>query len=263
MCAVFQNPITLNGTVYIVSDFHLGSPNEKQSRQRELRILRWLDEIEKDATHLILLGDIFDFWFEYHDVVPKGYYKLLSKFSQLRDLNIEIFYFTGNHDMWVRDYFVKEMKFSLFREQHAFVINGKKCLIGHGDGLGPKDVGYKFIKALFAFRPNIKLFGALHPRLAFGLARFFSQKSRAMTSKEEETYMGDNKEQLVNYIRSILSEEQIDYFIYAHRHLPLEIKMNDKAIYFNSGDWLVHDSYLRFGQDEPPQLLFFKASNHE
>lgn len=263
MCAVFQNPITLKGTVYIVSDFHLGSPNETESNQRELRILRWLDEIGKDATHLILLGDIFDFWFEYKDVVPKGYYKLLSKLSLLRDKNIEILYFTGNHDMWIKDYFVKEMDFSIFRAQHAFVINGKNCLIGHGDGLGPQDIGYKFVKSLFAFRPNIKFFGALHPRHAFAIARFFSRKSRAMTSKEEESYMGDNMEQLVNYARSILAGEQIDYFIYAHRHLPLEIKLGDHAVYFNSGDWLVHDSYLRFAQDEPPQLLFFKASNHE
>jgi UDP-2,3-diacylglucosamine hydrolase len=262
MCAVFQNPVILQGTVYVVSDFHLGSPNETESRQRELKILQWLDEIGKDATHLVLLGDIFDFWFEYKDVVPKGYYKLLSKLSRLRDKNIEILYFTGNHDMWVKDYFVKEMNFSIFREQHAFVINGKKCLMGHGDGLGPEDIGYKLIKSLFAFRPNIKLYGALHPRHAFAIARFFSRKSRAMTSCIEESYMGDDKEQIVNYARSVLKNEQIDFFIYAHRHLPLEIKLNDNAIYFNSGDWLIHDSYIRFGQDGP-QLLFFKTSDHE
>lgn len=262
MCAVFHNPVKLEGTVYVASDFHLGSPNEKESKLREQRIIRWLDEIKQDVDHLILLGDVFDFWFEYKDVVPRGYYALLTKLKELRDHNISVYYFTGNHDMWVKDYFVKELGFIIFREQKSFVINGKNYLIGHGDGLGPKDYGYKFVKILFAFRPHIKLFGCLHPRHAFAIARFFSRKSRSMTSKEEEQYMGDDKELLVQYAKEVIKKEKIDYFIYAHRHLPLEIKLSENSSYYNSGDWLIHDSYLRIDPNGLP-LLFYKNKENE
>lgn len=244
--ALFSNPVEIEGTVYFASDFHFGAPaDEKLNIEREHRIIHWLTEVEKDATHLFLLGDIFDFWFEYRDVVPRGYYMLFTKFARLKEKEITVYYFTGNHDMWVKDYFEKEFNFTIFRKQQAFIINGKKCLVGHGDGLGPKDYGYKFIKKLFSFRPNITLFGALHPRWAFALARFFSAKSRAMTSEKEEFFMGNDKEFLVQYALSVLEKEKVDHFIYGHRHLPLQIPLVDDAIYWNTGDWLRHDSYLK------------------
>jgi len=250
MNLLFHNPIEIEGTLYIASDFHLGTPNAKASNERETLIIRWLNEIGQDATHLILLGDIFDFWFEYRDVVPKGYFKFLSALHQLVEKGVKIYYFTGNHDMWVKDYFAKELGITIFRKQMPFSINGKRCLVGHGDGLGPKDYGYKFIKWLFAQKLNIKLYGALHPRIAFGLARFLSRKSRAMTSAEEEKYMGDDKETIVQYALSVLQNEKIDYFIYGHRHLPIEKALTDHAFYFNSGDWLMHNSYLKFEKEK-------------
>ena len=150
----FQQPITINGNVFFASDFHLGAPNREESDRRERKIISWLNQIQDRCTHLFLLGDIFDYWFEYKDVVPRGYYLLFAKLHEMHEKGIVIYYFTGNHDMWVQDYFSTEFGAIVFKQQQAFVINGKRCLVGHGDGLGPKDHGYKFIKAVFAFRPN-------------------------------------------------------------------------------------------------------------
>ncbi len=250
MNSLFINPVTINGVIYFASDFHLGAPNAEESKEREKRVLDWLNCIEKDITHLFLLGDIFDFWFEYRDVVPKGYFNFLAKLYQLREKGVEIFYFTGNHDMWVKDYFEKELGFKIFRRQQAFMINGKRCLVGHGDGLGPKEYGYKLIKRLFAFRPHIKFYGMLHPFIAFSLARFLSRKSRAMAPEEDRDYLGDEKETLTQYVLSISQKESIDYFIYGHRHLPVKKELYNGAIYYNTGDWLSHDSYIRMDNND-------------
>lgn len=241
-----ENPITVEGTCYFASDFHFGAPDEAVSAERENRVLSWLDNIMADAGTLFLLGDIFDFWFEYRDVVPRGYYRLFSKFRELRDKGISVYYFTGNHDMWVENYFSKEFGFQIFRKQQFFIINGKRCLVGHGDGLGKGDLGYKFIKKMFAFRPNVWLYGLLHPRIAFSVARFFSHKSRAMTGAEDSVFLSNDKEMLVQYALSVLKDNEIDFFIYGHRHLPLDIKLSDTARYINTGDWLVHDSFCKF-----------------
>ncbi|MDR2980422.1 MAG: UDP-2,3-diacylglucosamine diphosphatase [Bacteroidales bacterium] len=256
MKKLFTNPITINGIVYLVSDFHFGSPDAESSKHREERVIAWLEQISKDATHLFLLGDVFDFWFEYKDVVPRGYFNFFAQLDKLRRKKVEIYYFTGNHDMWVQDYFTAELGIQVFRTQQAFLINGNKCLIAHGDGLGPKDHGYKFIKRVFAFRPNIKLYGALHPRIAFGLARFFSRKSRAMTSAAEVKYRGDEKEMLVQYALSVLQQEHIDYFIYGHRHLPIEKQLNENSRYLNTGDWLMCETYVRL--EEKAELFGIK-----
>ena len=249
MKPLFDNPISLEGNIYIASDFHLGAPNKAESDKREKRIIDWLDNIKADANHLILLGDIFDFWFEYRDVVPRGNFRLLAKLAELRDRGIELYYFTGNHDMWVTDYFVTELGVRLFREQQAFLINGKRFLIGHGDGLGPADNGYKFIKWVFAQPVNRKLYSALPPRWAFAIARHFSRKSRAMTSAAEQQFMGNGNELLVQYIQDVVTKESIDYFIYGHRHLPLELKIGN-SIYINTGDWIMHDSYAKITPEE-------------
>ncbi|MDL2297139.1 UDP-2,3-diacylglucosamine diphosphatase [Bacteroidales bacterium OttesenSCG-928-B11] len=245
MSNLFLDPVIINGTVYMASDFHFGSPNEEQSKLREEKVIAWMETISRDATAIFLLGDIFDFWFEYKDVVPCGYFNFFAQLDKLRKKGIEIYYFTGNHDMWVKDYFTKELGVKIFRKQQPFLINGKKCLVGHGDGLGPKDFGYKFIKRVFAFRPNITLYGALHPRIAFALARFFSRKSRSMTSAAEQQYMGDEREMLTQYAISILQNEQIDYFMYGHRHLPINKQLSENSRYINTGDWLTHDSFVK------------------
>ena len=252
-----DNPITIDGTCYFASDFHFGAPDEAASAERENRVLMWLDEVLANADALFLLGDIFDFWFEYRDVVPRGYYRLFSKFHEIHEKGIPVFYFTGNHDMWVDDYFVKEFGFQIFRRQQFFIVNGKRCLVGHGDGLGKGDLGYKFIKRVFAFRPNVWLYGLVHPRIAFSIARFFSHKSRAMTGAADNVYMGEEKEMLAQYALTVLKNHNIDFFIYGHRHLPLDIKLNEKSRYINIGDWLVHDSYCKFDKEDA-KLLYFK-----
>ena len=248
--------------IYFAADVHLGLDADTNASERENVFVQWLDKIKTDAKAIFLLGDIFDFWFEYHDVVPKGYFKFLTTLHQLVEKGVKIYYFTGNHDMWVKDYFTRELNITVFRQQMPFLVNGKRCLIGHGDGLGPKDCGYKFIKWLFACKFNMRLYGALHPRIAFGLARFFSRKSRAMTSAEEEKYMGDEKETLMQYALSVLQNEKIDYFIYGHRHLPIEKALTDDAFYFNSGDWLMHNSYLKF-ENEKLELKYFAAHTQD
>ncbi len=236
----------ISGTVYFASDFHLGVPDRESSIQREEAIVRWLDQISADANHLFLLGDIFDFWFEYRDVVPKGYFTFFSKLLEIKKKGIKIYFFTGNHDMWVGRYLVDEIGMEVFRSQQVFVINGKRCVIGHGDGLDPHDRGYLLIKRIFAFRPNILLYGALPPRWAFGIARFCSHSSRKKTQQQE--FHRFDEDIMVKYIREYLRHEKADFFIYGHRHLPLQIPV-ESATYFNTGDWLSHNSYLRISPD--------------
>lgn len=243
----------ISGTAYFASDFHFGAPDRESSLQREEAVVTWLDRISADASHLFLLGDIFDFWFEYRDVVPKGNFSFLSKLLEISKKGIKIYYFTGNHDMWVGDYFEKEIGMEIFRTQQIFVINGKRCVVGHGDGLDPKDKGYLLIKKIFAFRPNIVLYGALPPRWAFAIARKCSHTSRKKTGKA--AFHRNDEEVMSDYIRNYLQQDpNIDYFIYGHRHLPLEIPIGN-TVYFNTGDWLTHNSYLR-ASSESFKLLY-------
>jgi UDP-2,3-diacylglucosamine hydrolase len=160
--------------------------------------------------------------------------------------------------MWVKEYFTEELGIQIFRRQQAFIINGKRCLVGHGDGLGPKEYGYKLIKRLFAFRPHVRLYGMLHPYFAFKLAYFLSRKSRAMSPDTEQQYMGDNKETLTQYVLALSQQENIDCFIYGHRHLPILKELQNGAIYYNTGDWIVHNSFLRM--DKESMKLYKKTT---
>lgn len=239
----FQHAIALEGNVYFASDFHL--ENTPESRVREEEIVRWLDGISDHVQHLFLLGDIFDFWFEYKDVVPRGYYSFFAKLAELKKKNVEFYYFTGNHDMWVKDYFAKEFGMRIFRQPTPFIINGKRCLIGHGDGLDKRDKGYLLIKRIFNCRFNIALYGALPPRWAFAIARACSHKSRQSNSSKKKK-LNENEASVMNYIHEYLQHSPADYFIFGHRHRPLEIPVNDTATYYNTGDWLFHKSYLKW-----------------
>ena len=231
--------------IYFASDFHLGTPAGENSRTREKTIVRWLDEIKSDAEELYLMGDVFDFWFEYKTVVPRGYVRLLGKLAELSDAGIKLHYFTGNHDMWVFDYLPKEIGATLYREPVQREINGKKFFLAHGDGLGPGDNGYKFIKKVFANKFSQWLFARLHPNLGIGMANYWSKKSRIATQLEEEKFLGDDKEWLVMFSKEILAKEHFDYLIFGHRHLPLDIKINSSR-YINLGDWFRYNSYAVF-----------------
>ena len=233
----------ITGTAYFASDFHFGVPDRESSLRREVAVTSWLDRIAADADHLFLLGDIFDFWFEYRDVVPKGYFCFFFKLLEMKRKGTNIYYFTGNHDMWVGDYFEQELGMEIFRTQQIFLINGKRCVVGHGDGLDPKDKGYLLIKKIFAFRPNILLYGALPPRWAFSIARKCSHTSRKKTGRED--FHQNDEDIMGNYILNYLKKDNtIDYFIFGHRHLPLKMNIGNAA-YINTGDWLTHNSYLR------------------
>ena len=236
--------------IYFASDFHLGVPTYEKSLEREKKVIRWLDSIKEDAAELYLMGDVFDFWFEYKTVVPKGHVRLLGKLGELSDSGIKLHYFTGNHDMWTFDYLEKEINVTIYRSPIERNYSGKDFYIGHGDGLGPGDHGYKFIKTIFASKICQWLFARLHPNFGIGIANYFSRKSRIATGTTDEVFRGEEKEWLVIYSKEILAKKYFDYLIFGHRHLPLDITINTKSRYINLGDWIQYFTYGVFdGKD--------------
>ncbi len=232
--------------IYFASDFHLGAPDEKTSLIREKKIVRWLDFVAQDAEAIYLVGDIFDFWFEYKHAIPKGFVRLQGKLAELSDRGIAIHFFTGNHDMWMFDYFPKELGVTMHREPIHVKRNGIKLFIGHGDGLGPGDYGYKFIKKVFASSICQWLFARLHPNFGIAVANFWSRRSRKVNGNSDEIFLGEQNEWLAIYARDILTKEHFDYFIFGHRHLPLDIQLNDKSRYINLGAWIKDCTYACF-----------------
>ncbi|MCC7332013.1 MAG: UDP-2,3-diacylglucosamine diphosphatase [Flavobacteriales bacterium] len=243
--------------IYFASDFHLGAPNETESKTREKNIVNWLDSIKVDAKEIYLVGDVFDFWFEYKHSIPKGFVRLQGKISELTDSGIIIYWFTGNHDMWIFDYIPKELGVQLVRDNVVKTINGKKFFIGHGDGLGPGDHGYKLIKKIFANKLCQWAFARIHPNLGIGIANFWSRSSRKLNAEHDEKFLGEENEWLVIFSKEYLKKEHIDYFIFGHRHLPLEIKLNEKSTYINLGEWIKYNPYAVFDGNDL-SLKYFK-----
>ncbi len=231
--------------IFFASDFHLGTPNEKSSWEREKLIVKWLDEIKNDASHIFLLGDIFDFWFEYKHCIPKGFHLFQAKITELREMGIPIYFFTGNHDMWMFDYFPREFSIPVLRKNQVLKIGDKSLLIGHGDGLGPGDHFYKFLKGFFANKFCQFLFEWIHPNLGMSLAKFWSSRSRLANSKNDESFHAEN-ERLLHYCKVVLKKDSFDYFIFGHRHLPLDLKISEKSRYINLGEWVNHFTYAVF-----------------
>lgn len=223
--------------VYFASDFHLGVPSKEKSRVRERLLVSWLDDASKDASEIYLVGDLFDFWYEYKTVVPKGFVRFQAKIAELCDNGIQVHIFIGNHDMWMFKYFEEELGVTMHREPIRREWNGKKFLIGHGDGLGPGDYGYKVIKKVFANPLCIWLFRWIHPDLGVGLANFWSGRSRKSNQHSDENYLGDENEWLLQYCKTVLETGAIDYFIFGHRHLALDRDVDGKARYINLGSW--------------------------
>ena len=235
-----------NKKIYFSSDQHLGAPTAEASLPRERKFVAWLDTIKEDAGAVFLLGDLFDFWFEYKTVVPKGFVRVLGKLAELRDAGIAIYFFVGNHDLWMRDYFQKELNIPVFHKPQEFDINGKLFLIGHGDGLGPNDHGYKRMKKVFTF-PFFKwLFRWLHPDIGVRLGHYFSVKNKLISGDEDARFLGEENEWLALYCRRKLTEKHYDFFIFGHRHLPLEIELNNNSTYINLGDWIQYFTYGEF-----------------
>jgi UDP-2,3-diacylglucosamine hydrolase len=236
--------------IYFLSDFHLGVPNAAASLEREKAIVRFLEKVKYDAAEIFLVGDMFDFWFEYSTVVPKGYVRILGKIAELTDAGILIHFFVGNHDMWMKDYFQEELNVPVYFEPKAFEFYGKKFYIGHGDGLGPGDKGYKFIKKIFRNKICQWAFGIIPPGIGMGLANYWSQKSRSAAGAEPELFLGEEREWLLIYSREVLEKEHFDYFIFGHRHLPIDFMLKENSRYINLGEWINYQSYAVFdGQD--------------
>lgn len=244
--------------IYFLSDFHLGTPDYASSLERERRVVRFLEEARKDAAHIFIVGDLFDFWYEYRTVVPKGYVRILGKMAEITDSGIPVSFFVGNHDMWMKGYFEKELNIPVYFEPKAFEWNGKKFLIGHGDGLGPGDHGYKFIKKVFRNPVCQWLFGILPPAVGVGLANYFSRSSRAATGQTDEHFLGEEKEWLITYCREVLQQQHYDYFIFGHRHLPIDFLLKDNSRYINLGDWIRYNSYAVFDGNSI-ELKYYKA----
>jgi UDP-2,3-diacylglucosamine hydrolase len=231
--------------IYFASDIHLGAGSYESSRQREDRFVRWLDSIKTDATEVFLMGDVFDFWFEYKTVVPKGYIRLLGKLAELTDSGIKLWMFKGNHDMWMFDYFVKELGATIITNELVIERGGKKFFLHHGDGLGPGDRKYKILKKIFRSGFCQWLFARLHPNLGIGIANRWSQNSRIVNERKEDRKVYE-QEWLVTYSREVLQSTHYDYLIFGHRHLPLDIQLNDKSRYINLGEWINYNSYAEF-----------------
>ena len=227
----------MTNKIYFASDFHLGVPNRDKSRERERLLVQWLDDISKDATEVYLVGDLFDFWYEYRTVVPKGFVRFQSKLAELCDKGIQVHVFTGNHDMWMFDYFEEELGVKMHRDSIKREWNGKKFFIGHGDGLGPGDHAYKFIKSIFANPLCIWLFKWIHPDLGVGLANFWSSRSRKSNMADDEVYHGDENEWLLQFCHETLRSDHFDYFIFGHRHMVLDKPVGENSRYINLGAW--------------------------
>lgn len=228
---------------FFASDFHLGIDAGDTAAEREQRVVRWLEQIAPEAEAIYLVGDIFDFWFEYKSSIPKGFSKFLGAIAALRRADIPIYFFTGNHDMWMFDYFPEEYGIPVYREPIQRTIGGQRFYIGHGDGLGPGDRKYKMLKKFFASPACQWAFGWIHPNLGMRLAHFWSKRSR-LSNPDEKGFLGPGDEWLLTYCEEVLPQVETDFFVFGHRHLPIDYLLSDgRTRYINLGEWMFARSY--------------------
>ena len=248
-----------NKKVYFSSDNHLGSPNHKDSLVREKIFVSWLNKIKSDAQVIFLLGDLFDFWFEYHYTVPKGFTRVLGKLSELCDSGIKIYFFTGNHDYWMKDYFKKEIGITVIKKPTEFKINNKLFFIGHGDGLGPGDLKYKFLKRIFRNPFFIFLFRINYSWFGVPLGNFLSRNNKRLSGITEK-FISKEKEMIYHFCKKKLKSSYYDFFIFGHRHLPLKIDLENNSTYYNSGDWINHYTFIVFNGNNC-EIEYFKVKS--
>ncbi len=229
--------------IYFSSDNHLGAPTIEESRPREKKFVRWLDTIKEDAAVLFLLGDLFDFWFEYKTVVPKGFVRVLGKLAELKEMGVEIHFFVGNHDLWMHDYFHEELNIPIYHTPQVFEFDQKRFFIGHGDGLGPGDKGYKRMKKVFKSPFFQWMFRWVHPDIGVRIAQYMSVKNKLISGDDDHVFLGEENEWLASYAKRKLETGHYDYFIFGHRHLPMQIAVGENSTYYNLGDWISHYTY--------------------
>lgn len=244
--------------VYFASDNHLGAPTMAESKPREKKFVAWLDKAKEDAAAIFLLGDLFDFWFEYKTVVPKGFTRTLGKLAELTDTGIPVYYFVGNHDLWMDGYFEEELNIPVYHTPQQFLFNNTSFFIGHGDGLGPHDKGYKRMKKVFTNPVSKWFYRWLHPDIGVSLAQYFSVKNKAISGDDDVKFLGEDNEWLVQYAKRKLETKHYDYFVFGHRHLPMTIDLNGKSTYINLGDWIGYYTYAVFNGE---QLSLEKLEN--
>ena len=252
---------------YFSSDYHLGVPTLLKSQEREKLIVKWLESIEHDAQVIFLVGDIFDFWFEYNHAVPKGFVRILGKLAQLSDRGVELIIFTGNHDMWMSGYLTEEIGAAVYRNPVHFEFKNehnitRNILVGHGDGLGPGDRVYKVLKRIFENSFFQLIFRIVHPDVGIWIAKEWSKRSRlANVNKGEERFMGEDREWLLQYCKEVERSRHFDYYIFGHRHLTLNLKVNEISRYINLGEWVTQQTFARFdGTDLQLEKFSEKAS---
>jgi UDP-2,3-diacylglucosamine hydrolase len=233
---------------YFISDAHLGSRAIPNSREQEKHLCRFLDEIKSQAESIYILGDLFDFWFEYKHVVPKGYTRLLGKLSELTDMGIAVHFFTGNHDIWCKDYLTKECGIIMHYGPETINIEGKNFFMAHGDGLGDPDRKFKFISRMFHNKVCQRLFSTLHPRWSMWFGLTWAKHSRMKRADgKEEPYKGEDREFLIQYTKEYMkTHPDIDYYIYGHRHIELDMMLSRKSRMMIIGDWIWQFTYVVF-----------------
>jgi len=231
--------------IYFTSDFHLGLPAGSPPIEREKNVVRWLNSVREDAKEIYLLGDVFDFWWEYNLVVPKGFTRFLGTIASITDSGIPVHFFTGNHDMWVGEYFSEECGMTIHTKPLTIDIDGQKFHLAHGEGLGTNDFMYRILLSIFRNRPLRAMYSALHPSIGVGIGQKWSLNSR-LGKGISTPFLGEEKEDLIRYARSLLKNEQIDYFIFGHRHLARNFKLKDGPEIIFLGDWIKSGSYAQW-----------------
>lgn len=228
---------------YFASDFHLGYPNKDASREREKKLVRWLDSIKSDAEEIYLMGDIFDFWYEYVWVVPRGFVRFIGKLAELTDSGIPVYIFTGNHDVWLKDYLPEETGVKLIHRPEIKEWNGKRFFLHHGHALGKHDKGMNFLEWVFTNRFLQFCFSRIHPNGAFAFAHFWSRRSRESKKYESKTFLGEDKEHLFLFANELLHEDHFDYFVFGHRHLSIDMPIGTSSRIINLGNWISLSTY--------------------
>jgi len=255
--------------IYFSSDHHFGVPDRLSSRKREDLFVEWLDMAAKDAAAIFIMGDLFDFWYEYKTVVQKGYVRLFGKLAEITDAGIPIHFFRGNHDIWAFDYLQSEIGIQLHRRERILEFEGQRFFLAHGDGLGPGDHAYKFLKKVFENKINQWLFRWLHPDIATSIALFWSRRSRYANEAREQKKPRKKKEINIDHLmqqrlpyfaaEKLKEDPSINYFVFGHWHYPIIFPLSETSNYLNLGDWITYFSYAVFDGKEM-NLNYFKST---
>jgi len=257
-----------NKKTYFVSDVHLGAPALSNNQEREKLFVNWLDEASKDASEIFLMGDIFDFWYEYKKVAPRGFVRTLGKIAELTDKGITVHFFTGNHDLWVYDYLPSETGVILHREPFETIIDGKTFFLAHGDGFDPEEKGYLMLKRLFTSKTAQFFFSRLHPNFAFWVGHNWAKNSRLSRGLNPEICLDIKEEAVVKFAKKYLVENHVDFFVFGHRHILIEEDLTPKSKLVILGEWINYFSFAVFNGDQLELKKYTKKeivldSNHE